>query len=183
MRHLPNIICLCRIALIWPILDGLVGGAYGRTLLLFAIAACSDGLDGWLAKRYGWTSSTGTWLDPLADKLLLVSVFLVLTWMGLVPRYLAVTAVGRDVLIVAGSAAYAIGWGPLRGRPILSSKINTVLQLLYILLVVTHAGWGQPPATVLQALAVATFATVAYSGVAYLWEFTHRALQPAAPSG
>jgi hypothetical protein len=93
------------------------------------------------------------------------------------------SAVGRDVLIVAGSAAYTIGWGPLRGRPILSSKINTVLQLLYILLVVTHAGWGQPPATVLQALAVATFATVAYSGVAYLWEFTHRALQPAAPSG
>jgi cardiolipin synthase len=107
----------------------------------------------------------------------------VLTWMGLVPRYLAVAAVGRDVLIVAGSAAYAIGWGPLRGRPILSSKINTVLQLLYVLLVVTHAGWGQPPATVLQALAVATFATVTYSGVAYLWEFTHRALQPAAPSG
>jgi len=180
MRHLPNIISLARIALIVPILASLLAGQYERTLVLFLIAAISDGLDGWLAKRYGWTSNTGTWLDPLADKLLLVSVFLVLTWLGLVPRYLAVAAVSRDVLIVAGSAAYTIGWGPLRGRPILSSKINTVLQLLYILLVVTHAGWGQPPATVLQALALATLATVAYSGVAYLREFTLRALQ--APS-
>ena len=160
MRHLPNIICLCRIALIWPIIDGLVGGAYGRTLLLFGVAACSDGLDGWLAKRYGWTSHTGSWLDPLADKLLLVSVFLLLTWLGLVPRYLAIAAVGRDVLIITGSAAYVLGWGPLRGRPILSSKINTVLR----------------------ALAVATFATVAYSGVAYLREFTLRALRPVAHS-
>ncbi len=182
MRHLPNIICLCRIALIWPIIAGLVGGAYERTLLLFAVAAFSDGLDGWLAKRFGWTSRIGAWLDPLADKLLLVSVFLVLTWLGLVPRYLAVAAVGRDVLISFGAMVYSVAWGPLRGRPILSSKINTVLQIAYVLLVVVHAQWAQPPATVLQALAAATFATVLYSGVAYLREFTQRALQPAVTS-
>jgi cardiolipin synthase (CMP-forming) len=182
MRHLPNIICLCRIALIWPIISGLVGGAYERTLLLFAVAAFSDGLDGWLAKRFGWASRIGAWLDPLADKLLLVSVFLVLTWLGLVPRYLAVAAVGRDVLIGFGAIIYSMAWGPLRGRPILSSKINTVLQIAYVLLVVVHAQWAQPPATVLQALGAATFATVLYSGVAYLREFTRRALQPAVSS-
>jgi cardiolipin synthase len=182
MRHLPNIICLCRIALIWPIVDALLGGAYERTLLLFAVAAASDGLDGWLAKRYAWTSRLGIWLDPLADKLLLVSVFLVLTWLGLVPRYLAVGVVSRDVLISLGSVAFRFAWGPLRGRPILSSKINTVLQILYVLLVVTHAAWAQPPLSVLQAMAVLVTLTVAYSGVAYLREFTLRALHVAAQS-
>src|SRR3954463_5250118 len=133
MRHLPNIICLCRIALIWPIVDGLIGGSYERTLLLFAVAAASDGLDGWLAKRYGWTSRLGIWLDPLADKLLLVSVFLVLTWLDRVPRYLAVCVVARDVFIALGALGFRFAWGPLRGRPILSSKINNVLQILFVL--------------------------------------------------
>jgi len=180
MRHLPNIICLCRIALVWPIVASLLGGAYEHTLLLFAVAAFSDGLDGWLAKRFGWTSRIGRWLDPIADKLLLVTVFLVMTWLGLVPRFLAVAAIGRDVLIVTGAAVYRAAWGPLRGRPIMSSKINTVLQLAYILLVVVHAQWRQPPATVLQALAVLTCLTVIYSGLAYLREFTRRALLAAA---
>ena len=180
MRHLPNIICLARIALIWPVIDGLLGQHYGRTLLLFGVAALSDGLDGWLAKRYGWTSRLGKFLDPLADKLLLVSVFLVLTWLGQVPRYLAVAAVGRDVMIGLGAVAYRFAWGPIHGRPILSSKINTGLQISYVLLVVIHAAWAVPPAPVLQALAALTFLTVLYSGAAYLREFTRRALQIAA---
>jgi cardiolipin synthase (CMP-forming) len=180
MRHLPNIICLCRIALIWPIVDSLLGGSYERTLLLFGVAAASDGLDGWLAKRYGWTSRLGKWLDPLADKLLLVSVLLLLTWLGHVPRYLAVSAVSRDVLIALGAVVFRFALGPVHGRPILSSKINTVLQLLYVLLVVTNAAWGQPPASVLQAMAVVIFLTVLYSGIAYLREFTLRALHAAA---
>ena len=180
MRHLPNIICLCRIALIWPIVDALLGGAYERTLVLFVVAALSDGLDGWLAKRYGWTSRLGRWLDPLADKMLLVSMFLVLTWQGHIPRYLAVGAISRDVMITLGAIAFRVVSGPVHGRPILSSKINTVLQLVFILLVITHGAWAQPPASVLQALALIIFLTVLYSGVAYLRQFTLRALQVAA---
>lgn len=177
MRHLPNIICLARIALIWPVIDSLLGHHYGITLLLFGVAALSDGLDGWLAKRFGWTSRLGKLLDPLADKLLLVSVFLVLTWLGQVPRYLAVAAVGRDVMIGLGALVYRLAWGPLHGRPLLSSKINTVLQIAYILLVVIHAAWGMPPPSVLEALAALTFLTVIYSGAGYLRLFTRRALQ------
>jgi cardiolipin synthase (CMP-forming) len=180
MRHLPNIICLCRIALIWPIVDALLGGAYERTLLLFTIAALSDGLDGWLAKRYGWTSRLGKWLDPLADKLLLVSMFLVLTWLGLIPRYLAVSAVSRDFMIGFGAIAFRLVSGPVHGRPILSSKINTVLQIVLVVMVVTHAAWAQPPETVLQAMAAVIFVTVLYSGISYLRQFTQRALQIAA---
>jgi cardiolipin synthase len=183
MRHLPNIICLGRIALIWPIIAGLTAHQYERTLLLFGVAALSDGLDGWLAKRFAWTSRLGKILDPLADKLLLVSVFLVLTWLGQVPRWLAVAAVARDVMIGLGAVIYKIGWGPLNGRPIVSSKINTVLQIGYILLVVIHAAWGLPSPPVLDALAALNLLTVIYSGAAYLQQFTRRALQIAAQAG
>jgi len=177
MRHLPNIICLLRIVLIWPIVQGLITGDQGLTLALFVVAAISDGLDGWLAKRFGWTSRLGKFLDPLADKLLLVSVFLVLTWMGLVPKWLCVIAVARDVMIGLGALFYRIGWGPLHGRPIPSSKLNTLLQLIYVPLVVVHAGYGWPPQPLLDALAVVTLCTVLYSGYAYLSVFTGRALQ------
>jgi cardiolipin synthase (CMP-forming) len=176
MRHLPNIICLLRIALIWPVIDGLLARHFDRTLLLFVVAALSDGLDGWLAKTYGWTSRLGKILDPLADKLLLVAVFLVLTWMGLVPRWLAVAAVSRDVMIAAGALLFRFAWGPLHGRPILSSKVNTLLQLLYVSLVILNGAIGMPPQSVLDALAVLTLATILISGFAYLREFTRRAL-------
>jgi cardiolipin synthase (CMP-forming) len=178
MRHLPNIICLVRIALIWPILAGLLAGRFELTLALFLVAAASDGLDGWLAKHFGWQSRLGRVLDPAADKLLLVAVFLMLTWMGLVPRWLAVAAIARDFMIALGAVTFIAAFGPLRGRPIRSSKLNTLLQLIYVLAVVVHAAFGIPPASVLQALAAATLVTVVVSGWAYLREFTVRALLP-----
>ena len=68
LRHLPNLICLVRIALIWPTIDALQTGEYWTALVLVAVCAVSDGLDGWLAKRFNWTSHLGKILDPLADK-------------------------------------------------------------------------------------------------------------------
>jgi cardiolipin synthase (CMP-forming) len=179
MRHLPNIICLLRIVLVWPIVLSIAHAQYPQTLALFFIAAMSDGLDGYLAKKFNWTSELGKLLDPLADKLLLVGVFLVATWYGLIPRWLTIAAVGRDVLIVLGSIAFHVGWGPLKGRPMISSKINTLLQLLYVLAIVAHAGYGFPPPSVLEALAWLTLATVLVSGIVYVLEFTRRALQTA----
>ena len=176
MRHLPNLICLLRIVLVWPIVLSLEQGAYERTLVLFFIAAFSDGLDGFLAKRFHWTSELGKILDPLGDKLLLVAVFLVATWYGLIPWWLTWAAVSRDVLIGLGALAYRIGWGALNGRPMISSKINTLLQLLYVLAIVAHAGYGLPPAGVLDVLAWLTLATVLISGFSYVREFTRRAL-------
>lgn len=176
MRHLPNLICLLRIVLIWPVVVSLAHGAYLTTLGLFLLAAVSDGLDGFLAKRFNWTSALGTLLDPLADKLLLVSVFLVATWIGLIPRWLTVAAVTRDFLIGLGALAYRIGWGPLRGRPTYASKVNTLLQVLYVVLVVLRAAEGWPPQNVLDALAWLALATILISGYGYVREFTQRAL-------
>ncbi len=179
MRHLPNIISLLRIALVWPILLALQRHNYALALGLFLVASISDGLDGWLAKRFNWSSELGKVLDPVADKLLLMAVFLVCTWQGLIPHWLTVAAVARDVMIGLGSVAFLIGWGPLRGRPMLASKINTLLQLSYVLLIIIQAGFGVLPPSVLDALAVLTLVTVLISGFGYLREFTGRALRQA----
>ncbi|MBV8784876.1 MAG: CDP-alcohol phosphatidyltransferase family protein [Gammaproteobacteria bacterium] len=175
MRHLPNLICLARIALIWPIAAALYSGSYATALALFLAAAVSDGLDGYLAKRFGWTSALGKVLDPLADKLLLVVVFVVCTWLSLVPWWLTAAVVARDVLIGLGAVTYRMWFGPLHGRPTLPSKVNTAAQLLYIMLVLLHAAAGQPPAEVLDAAALIVFATTLVSGAHYVQTFTRRA--------
>jgi cardiolipin synthase len=179
VRHLPNLICLLRIVLVWPIVVSIAHADYPLTLVLFFVAAISDGLDGFLAKRFNWISELGKLLDPLADKLLLIGVFLVATWYGLIPRWLTIAAVGRDVAILLGSLAFHIFWGPFNARPKISSKINTLLQLLYVLAIVAHAGYGLPPASLLDVLAWLTLATVLISGASYVREFARRALQVA----
>jgi cardiolipin synthase len=179
VRHIPNLICLLRIVLVWPILVSIAHANYPLTLVLFFIAAMSDGLDGYLAKRFHWTSELGKMLDPLADKLLLIGVFLVATWYGLIPRWLTIAAVGRDVLIVLGALAFRIGCGPLQGQPLTSSKINTLLQVLYVLVVVAHAGYSFPPQGVVDVLKWLTLITVLISGFSYVREFTQRALRVA----
>jgi cardiolipin synthase (CMP-forming) len=177
VRHLPNIICLFRIVLVWPILVSIARGQYPLTLVLFFIAAASDGLDGYLAKRFNWISEVGKVLDPLADKLLLVGVYLVATWYDLIPIWLTTAAVARDVLIPLGALSYRIACGPINWRPRISSKINTLLQVLCMLAVIAHAAFALPPDSILQALFVLTFASVLISGAAYVTEFTRRAVQ------
>ena len=99
MRHLPNLICLVRLALIWPVASGAPGRGAALALALFMAAAISDGLDGYLAKRFNWISQLGKVLDPRADKLLLVTVFIECAWLGLAPWWLTAAVVARDVLI------------------------------------------------------------------------------------
>lgn len=175
MRHLPNLICLVRIALIWPVVIALQSGRYTLALAIFTCAAISDGLDGYLAKRYGWTSDVGKIIDPLADKLLLVTVFVIATWLGLVPWWLAAAAVARDVMIALGALVFRLWFGPLHGHPTIVSKINTLLQLGYLVGVMGRAAFGVLPVEVLDALAVITLVTTVLSGADYVYAFTRRA--------
>jgi cardiolipin synthase len=175
VRHLPNLICLARIALIWPIAMVLIDGNYDLALFLLTVAAVSDGLDGYLAKRFGWTSELGKILDPLADKLLLITLFLVGAWIGLVPWWLTLAAVTRDVAIVAGALVWRLWIGPFTAGPSIISKINTGLQLAYLLGVITHAAARVPPQGVLSALAVVIVVTILLSGVNYAVVFARHA--------
>jgi cardiolipin synthase (CMP-forming) len=183
VRHLPNLICVFRLLLIWPIVVALHRAQHLAALGLFFVAAVSDGLDGYLAKRFDWTSELGKFLDPLADKLLLMTVFVEATWRGLVPWWLTAAVVARDVMIGAGALIFRLWFGPLHGRPTLISKVNTAAQLVYVVLVLLAAAIGAPPREILDACALVTFATTALSGAHYVTTFTRRAwLQPARPS-
>jgi cardiolipin synthase len=176
MRHLPNIICVVRMLLIWPTVNALYGGNYWTALALVAVCAVSDGLDGWLAKRFNWTSHLGRILDPLADKMLLVALFLTATWMNLVPWWLTAVVVARDVMIGLGAVVYRAWFGPLHGRPTIVSKINTGMQLAVVLAAILGAASGLPTPEMVTALAFVTLLTTLVSGGDYLAMFTRRAL-------
>ena len=176
LRHLPNFICLVRIVLIWPTIDALYAGRYWTALILVAVCAVSDGLDGWLAKRFNWTSHLGKLLDPLADKLLLVALFLTSAWMNLLPWWLTAVVVGRDVMIGFGAVIYRFWFGPLHGRPTILSKINTGMQLAVALAAILGAAAGMPTPEMVTALAIVTMLTTLVSGADYLSAFTRRAL-------
>jgi cardiolipin synthase len=175
MRHLPNLICIGRILLVWPIVVGLSAGNYLLTLLLFGVAALSDGIDGYLAKRFGWTSQLGKFLDPLADKLLLVAVFVAASWMGVVPWWVAAAAIARDVMIGLGALLYRVWFGALHGQPSILSKINTAVQIVYLIVAILHAAAGVPSPALLQGLAIVTLTTTVSSGIGYLLQFARRA--------
>jgi cardiolipin synthase len=176
LRHLPNFICLVRIVLIWPTIDALYSGEYWMALLLVAVCAVSDGLDGWLAKRFNWTSHLGKILDPLADKLLLVSLFLTSAWINLLPWWLTAVVVARDVMIGAGAVIYRLWFGPLHGRPTMLSKFNTGMQLAVVLAAILAAATQLKVPEAITALAIVTLITTIISGADYLSAFTRRAL-------
>jgi cardiolipin synthase (CMP-forming) len=175
LRHLPNLICLGRIALIWPTLAALSVHSYGWAAVCFGMAGVSDLLDGWLAKRFGWTSELGKWLDPAADKFLLVTVFVVAAWAGLVPRWLTAVVVARDVMIALGALSYLAWLGPLEGHPTFASKLNTLVQMAYLFGTLLYYAIGFPPVPLLLVGVWVTLATSVFSGLGYVIEYTRRA--------
>ncbi len=176
LATIPNLICLLRIALTVPIVILLAEGRYGQTLVLFAVAAASDILDGYLAKTFGWTSELGKLLDPLADKLLLVSVFITLAVIGLVPVWLAVIAVLRDVVIGVGAGVYKLLFGPVEGRATVPSKINTLVQLTFVIAVVWQAAFRNLPDWLIQGLGACVLVTTVVSGVDYVQAYIRKAI-------
>jgi len=172
----PNLICVLRMALTVPIVMLLVEGNYTLTLALFAVAAVSDVLDGFLAKTFGWTSDLGKILDPLADKILLVSVFITLACIGLVPVWLAAVAVTRDLVISFGAIAYLKLFGPVEGKPTVVSKLNTLMQLAYVIAVVWHAAFAGFPEWPILALGALVLVTTVVSGLDYVAVYIRKAL-------
>ncbi len=177
-RDIPNLITLLRIFLVPPFLYSLLNGYYLTALALFFVAGASDGLDGFLAKRYDWGSRFGSILDPIADKLLMVAAFLTLTWMGRIPLWLTIVVLGRDVLIVAGAVAYHFWIGQYQLAPASLSKFNTMAQIVLVLAVIISAANGSPPlgGLVTQWLIYLTFATTVVSGIHYTGLWGRRAI-------
>ena len=175
LSWLPNAISLMRIALVAPILILLLDGQFGWALFLFCVAGFSDGLDGYLAMRFDWSTRLGGLLDPAADKLLVTGLFITLAWIGQIPVWLAAIVILRDVVIVSGAVAYNFIVKPVPGEPSRISKLNTALQMLFIVFVLSHAGFNWPDKISLTVLGASILVTVVISGVDYVLSWSCRA--------
>ena len=179
LRWIPNAISGVRIVLIAPILVLILRGEFAWALALFLVAGFSDGVDGYLAHRFCWQSRLGGLLDPIADKLLVAGVFVTLVYIELIPVWLAGLVVGRDVVIIGGAAAYNFLIKPVPGEPTRISKLNTALELLFLLFVLSRAGFDWPDEITTTVLGASILVTVVISGVDYVWTWARRAREGA----
>lgn len=168
-RHIPNIISLCRILLVYPVVSLLLAQRFDWALGLFVVAGLSDAVDGFLAKHYHWQSRLGSYLDPLADKLLLISSYVVLGWLGFIPVWLAVLVVLRDVVIFTGAVSYYFLLRPFEGQPLMISKLNTLLQLVLVFTVLIRYGIAPLPDFIVTGLILMVTITTLISGVLYVY--------------
>ena len=128
---LPNLITLARLGLVPVVIAMISAGRWPEACLFFIVAGVSDAVDGWLAKTYRLSTELGAYLDPVADKALLVSIFVALSVYGAVPSWLTIVVVARDVMIIG---ALMISWlmgKPVAIRPLWISKINTAAQIAF----------------------------------------------------
>jgi len=176
-RDIPNLISAARILLTIPVVYYLLQRDYTLALVLFTIAGASDGLDGYLAKHYRWQSRLGGLLDPLADKLLLMSSFLVLGATGLIPIWLLMAAICRDLVILGGAIYYNFMIEEVQPAPTLARQLNTLLQILLVILVMLNAGPLALPAALIEALQWCLLTTILVSGVHYVVVWSRKAMR------
>jgi len=169
VSQLPNLITVSRIALAPVLILLLKDQQYAAALAVFLVAGASDALDGWIAKRFKLVTRLGSILDPLADKILLVSSYVMLTVLDQLPFWLTLSVVFRDLLIVSGYLAYTSMVGPVKMSPSNLSKLNTLMQiaLIFALLVQLAVPLSYPLLT--EALFYIVFITTVASGVHYVW--------------
>ena len=169
---IPNLITLGRILLV-PIVVWAIAtpGAMWIAFVLFVAAGVSDAVDGYLAKRFQMTTELGAYLDPLADKALIVSIYLTLGINNLIPRWLVILVVSRDILIVGGIILSWLVGNPLKIKPLLVSKLNTVAQIVFACVVLGSLGFAIPADTLTLVLMGLVAVLTLLSVAAYLAEW------------
>ncbi len=171
---LPNMITLARLCAVPLAVWLVVQRRLDLAFWLFVAAGLSDAVDGWLARRSGTRSAVGAILDPMADKLLLVSMYVTLAFMQVLPDWLAILVVFRDVLIVGGVLVLYVLGQPIAIRPLLISKLNTTLQIGLAAAALLLAGYRLDVPWLLEALIVAVALSTFASGAAYVWSVARR---------
>jgi len=174
LAHLPNALTVLRIALVPVLILFLKDREYPQALVVFLVSGFSDALDGFLARRYGFTTRIGAVLDPAADKVLLVSAYVMLAILGHIPFWLLLAVVFRDLLIVGGFLVYTSLYGAVQMHPSLLSKLNTLMQIVLVAVILfEQAGMLAVPGLAMI-LVFATFAMTVASGIHYLWHWLVR---------
>lgn len=130
IRHLPNIISFARIFLVAPFVYYFLNAHYTIAFYIFMIAGASDGFDGLLARYFHWTSRLGSFVDPIADKFLMITTYSLLAWHGSIPLWLFAIVILRDVIILSGVGGVVYILGDVDIEPNIVSKMNTGFQVL-----------------------------------------------------
>jgi len=173
-RDIPNAISIVRIVMVIPIAFCLWSQNYLTALILFLIGGLSDGLDGFLARRYHWQTALGVILDPMGDKLMMLAAYLLLGWHNLLPWWLVALVIFRDLIIVLGTLLYRKFVGEAKLKPLFISKLNTTVQILLVLLVMLSQVINLPP-LIIDGFVWLVTATTLLSGYAYINEWGRRA--------
>lgn len=175
LRHLPNGLSGARLLAAAPIAWLIVHDQAQWALWLVLGAGLSDVLDGWLAKRHGWQSEIGGWLDPLADKALVLGTCLALAWRGDIPIWLLVLIAARDALIVGGALLYHLRYRPFKAAPSFLGKLTTLVLVLLLLGLLAHNAYPDLVPRPQIALYFAVAALVLASGADYVYRWSRKA--------
>jgi cardiolipin synthase len=139
---IPNLITLGRILLVPVVVWAIYNGSMLLAFMLFLIAGISDAVDGFLAKRFNMSSELGAYLDPLADKTLIVSIYVTLGIAGKIPGWLVILVVSRDIMIVGAVVLSRLIGSPVRVKPLLVSKLNTAAQIVFACVLLGSLGFN-----------------------------------------
>jgi cardiolipin synthase (CMP-forming) len=169
---IPNYITIFRFILVPFIVMALLSGYVGAALIGFVIAGISDGIDGFIARRYNQGSELGAYLDPIADKLLLVSLFVVLGFVKELPVWLVVIVVSRDIFIIGAVLLGAVIGKPLEMHPLFVSKANTAFQIILVTVTLADIAFDFSLAGVRMVLVWIVALLTAASAAAYLMAWT-----------
>lgn len=176
LKQIPNILTLFRFILIVPFLLFLAGQDYPKAFYIFMLAGFTDGLDGWLARHFNWQSFLGSFIDPLADKLLVVSSFIALALLEQLPWWLVILVFMRDLTISIGVIAwYWFIQKKLDFEPTFLSKVNTTFQLALITLCLFEMAFIKFSPLVRSSLIIITAVTTTLTYIDYAWTWGRKA--------
>jgi cardiolipin synthase len=180
-RAAPNLLTLMRLFIIPFLVIEILDGHYRIAFALFILAGISDALDGLLARWLSQRTTLGQYLDPIADKLLLSTLFVVLTHVGMIPRYVTVLVFSRDVGILLISTLLFVTAGLRDFRPSLFGKLNTLLQIVALIAVLCQKVFVSPHLATLKDIFVRAIALMApLSAAQYAWIVFRRMNAPPA---
>ncbi|MGY6646839.1 MAG: CDP-alcohol phosphatidyltransferase family protein [Salinarimonas sp.] len=168
---IPNLITVFRLILVPLVILAILQGAWGAAFTMFVIAGISDGLDGYIARRFDQRSEFGAMIDPLADKALLISIFVTLAIVAQIPTWIAVLVVFRDAMILMAFVIAVLMTRPMEVKPLTISKVNTALQIGYVALVLGLLAFGiaAPLIVTLTMWAVAALTVITAGAYLVIW--------------
>ena len=173
---LPNLITLARLLAVPLMVFALLEEAFVFAFWLFLLAGASDAVDGLIAKQFGAVTEIGAYLDPIADKALLVSVYVTLGHLAVIDNWLVILIVSRDLMIVGGAILFQTLTHSLKMEPLWISKANTAFQIVLALVVLGKTGYGVTEPWITETLTWVVAATTILSGGAYIYKWGRRVL-------